>query len=412
MALDFGPGTTLTSGPQGGLGGGASAGGGGASAGGWGSSASSFSGALSLAGIGLNVGSAIASGNPTAIAGTVGGTALGAGAGFLIGGPPGALIGGSLGSSIGGMFGKSGKGGGGPDARAIAAVNAARGELGSLQQSVSSLNTIYGNPLTAEVFARAGLSKDDYNTAFTNAKNEILNRFPSSNEIMGAAGGHGLVESYNATRGSIYSLTPTNFPDIKLVKPLDYNLDYTDPSGQGGKFVFHPETPGAQYTAAQEIGTKAINRQLASRGLYTSEAGIETLSRFNKELAGQEEARQTANQEYTYGTHVAGNLQGQAYDASQFAEALQASGLNQQWATNQANIAAGLQNTAMQVSGQVALGGQQLALENQQFQYTQDQNALNRAQNQIYQGIGSYYQAEQAGRTNKLTDAMTKYYGA
>ena len=92
------------------------------------SSLSSIGGAFglgSIAGIGLNIGSALASGNTGQIVGTVGGTAAGAGIGAAIGSivpgvgtAVGALFGGSLGSSVGGMFGKGEEDDGIPEAQA------------------------------------------------------------------------------------------------------------------------------------------------------------------------------------------------------------------------------------------------------------------------------------------------------
>lgn len=422
MPLDFGPGTSLTSGPNGGLGGGSSAGG-------WGAASSSLSGVMSIAGIGLNLGTAIASGNTAAIAGTAGGTALGGGLGFALGGPAGALIGASLGSSIGGMFGKGGGGGDGD-----AAAHAANALAVNNQQSISSQIKAYRaiEPQLPMLLAYSGQSPEAINQTITNQRKSL--GMAAYNEAVRASGVAWEARTFvpllqDAARLGVdikaqgrwnnpgqehFSANtqadplPPIDPNFALVQPRKSGVDYT----QGGdKFVFHPEAPGAEYTAAQEIGTKAINRQLAARGLYNSEAGVETLSRFNKELAGQEEQRQYANKQQEYGEVMAANLGERANQQDIFGRLLASTGLDQQFALSQQQIANNMQTATMQAQTQLAASRGQLDFENAQFGYTQNQNAINRAQNQVYQGIGSYYQAEQAGRTNKLTDAMTKYYG-
>lgn len=422
MELDFGPGTSLTSGPKGGLGGVASKGGLG------------FSGALSIAGIGLNLGSAIASGNTKAIVGTVvGGVAGGALGGALagtalfpgVGTVIGALMGASLGSSVGGMFGKGGGGGGHGDAAAIAANANATANAASVMGQINSYKALESQ--LPALLAYAGQSREAIQQTITNQRQQLGKlAYDTGLSAQGYASGAGVhvglfQEAYKfgykadelaqtAAYGTA-SLTPYAMPEIDpnfvLVQPRTSGVDYT----QGGdKFVFHPEAPGAEYTAAQEIGTKAINRQLAARGLYNSEAGIETLSRFNQELAGQEEQRQYANRQQEYGEVMAANLGERANQQDIFGRLVASTGLNQEFALEQQKIGANMQTATLQAQTQLAESRGQLDFENAQFGYTQNQNAINRAQNQVYSGIGSYYQAEQAGRTNQLTDAMTLYY--
>lgn len=56
--------------------------------------------------------------------------------------------------------------------------------------------------------------------------------------------------------------------------------------GGGGVTAYLQNSPA--YKFRQEEGNRALNRQLAARGLYNSGAGLETLARFQAQLEGEE----------------------------------------------------------------------------------------------------------------------------
>lgn len=147
------------------------------------------------------------------------------------------------------------------------------------------------------------------------------------------------------------------------------------------------------YKFQQDQGERAINRQLAARGLYNSGAGLETLSRFNAQLQAEEGDRLFGR---LFGAAQMG--QGSAQFSAQLAAGQEQSGFDRMLSlagmgANLSATQAGLYNTiaSNQAQAQLGAGAQIGAAQNQGYQsLAQMGQGIGQSVSGFAGGLGNY----------------------
>ena len=309
--LDTGPGTSLTSSFGGGGGGGFGGGAGGLSLGSLGS----------IASIGLNLGSAFASGNTGAIAGTTGGALVGAALGAFAG-PPGMLLGASLGSSVGGLFGKGGDEDNGATAAYAAQLHtSARNIDSSLTRQVEQAK--FADAYYPTLLQMAGYSKDQVKGVLQSNRDALAGAHTKiPGEVWGSGAGAGITWA-GAFEAEEFSKSPVpEFETIELTKPYDTTfVDYK---------AAHPMEESPEYKNALRLGERGQDRQFSSLGLTNSGKALEARAFLLSDLSAKEDILQEARQQYGYSTEQTNNLQKRTNEGRVFQQTLAAAGMQQQ----------------------------------------------------------------------------------
>ena len=380
----FVPGTSLTSS----FGGGGGGGGGGAA----GMSLGSLG---SLASLGLNLGSAFASGNTGAIAGTGGGAALGALAGTFLFPGLGTLLGASLGSSIGGIFGIGG-GDEGPDAGAqFAAQLHSRASSLNVTLSRATERARFADQFYPTLLGQAGFSKDAITSILKQNRADLKAMIPPSEDQVWSAGE---AEAAGVAAREFSRSDVPDFEDIAstLTKPYDTTfVDYK---------AAHPMETSPEYQNALKLGERAQDRQFSALGLTNSGKALESRAFLLSDLSAKEDILQEARQQYGYSTEQTNNLQKRTNEGRIFQQSLASAGLQQQADLVGQQLDAQQNNVTQQIAGQQAL---QLGTMEYQSNLLDKQLTNNTLMGSLGFALNSYNADRLYNQNNRLIDVYS-----
>lgn len=347
----------------------------------------------SLATIGMNIGSAFASGNTGAIAGTTGGAGLGALAGFALGGPAGALLGASLGSSVGGLFGKGGDDDDSATAAYAAGLHAsARNIDSSLTRQVEQAK--FADAYYPTLLQMAGYSKEQV-TSVLQANRDALKgtgqKIPS--EVWGAGAGAGITWAGRFAADEFAASPAPEFDTIELTRPYDETfVDYK---------ARHPVEESPEYKQAVKLGERAQDRQFSALGLQNSGKALEARAFLLSDLSAKEDVLHEARQQYGYSAEQTNNLQKRVNEGRIFQQALGAAGLQQQ-----SDIVGQQLDAQQNIVAQQTENAQALQLGTMAFQSNMLDKQLtnNQLMSSLGFGLNSYNADRMYEQNNRLMD--------